>query len=98
METLIENTVRVTIRHSDSEPIARVAATASVNREQATGAERPLKPQAPCDRIMAEFLRCAGESPATRENLAAITGNIGAGSGSKMAKWRRNQRFCPLFQ
>jgi hypothetical protein len=98
METLIENTVRVTIRHSDSEPIASVAATASVNREQATGAERPLKPQAPCDRIMAEI-------PSRRGRITRDTGKSRSdhrqycgGSRSKMAKWRRKFRFCPLFQ
>jgi hypothetical protein len=53
METLIESTVRVTIRHSDSEPIASDAATASASREDATGAGRPVKPNAPGDRIMA---------------------------------------------
>ncbi|MDB5635782.1 MAG: hypothetical protein JWP51_690 [Bradyrhizobium sp.] len=52
MATLIESTVRVTIRHSDSEPIASEAATASVSREEATSAERMLKPDAPDDRIM----------------------------------------------
>jgi hypothetical protein len=41
METLIDSTVRVTIRHSDSDPIASEAATASVSRDEATGAERP---------------------------------------------------------
>ena len=56
MLTLIENTVRVTIKQSESAPIASAAATASCNREEATGAERPLKPIAPDDRIMAEFL------------------------------------------
>ena len=50
--TLIESTVRVTIRHSESEPIAREVATACVSRDEATGAERPLKPAAPGDRIM----------------------------------------------
>src|SRR5580698_9179963 len=69
MLTLIENTVRVTIRHSDSEPIASVAATASISRDEATGAERLSKPPVPDDRIMAEFLRCASESPATPEAL-----------------------------
>jgi hypothetical protein len=65
MLTLIEKTVRVTIRHSDSEPIASAVATASVSREEATGAEWLSKPPAPDDRIMAEFLRCASESLAT---------------------------------
>ena len=53
MLTLIENTVRVTIRQSDSEPIASEVATASISRDEATGAELPLKPAAPGDRIMA---------------------------------------------
>ena len=53
MLTLIESTVRATIRHSDSEPIASEAATASISRDEATGAERPLKPAAPGDRVMA---------------------------------------------
>jgi hypothetical protein len=66
MLTLIENTVRLTIRHSDSEPIASAVATASISRDEATGIERLSKPAAPDDRFMAEFLRCAGESPATR--------------------------------
>ena len=52
METLIESTVRVTITHSDNEQIASEAATASFRRDEATGAERPLKPVAPGDRIM----------------------------------------------
>ena len=55
MLTLIENTVRVTIRHSDNEPIASAAATASINRDEATGAQWPLKPAAPDERFMAEY-------------------------------------------
>jgi hypothetical protein len=39
MPILIESTMRETIRQSDSEPIASKAATASVSREEATGAE-----------------------------------------------------------
>ena len=41
METLIDSTVRVTITHSDNEPIASEAATAFLSRDEATGAERP---------------------------------------------------------
>src|ERR1035437_6361639 len=63
METLIESAVRVTIRHSDSEPIASEAATASASRDEATGAERPLKPPVPGNRIIAKILQGAGESP-----------------------------------
>jgi hypothetical protein len=65
MLTLIENTVRVTIRHSDTMQIASEAATAPASLDDATGADGPSKPAAAGDRIMAEFLRCAGESPAT---------------------------------
>jgi hypothetical protein len=86
MLTLIDSTVRATIRHSDSEPIASEAATASISRDEATGAERPLKPTAPGDRIMAGILQCAGESPATLGHFAGIAGNIAAASLPKMAK------------
>jgi hypothetical protein len=65
MATLIETSVRVTTRHSDSEPIASEAATASISLDEATGADGRSKPAAPDDRIMAEILQCAGESPAT---------------------------------
>jgi hypothetical protein len=60
MLTLIESTVRVTTRHSES---VSEAATASASRDEATGADELLKPTAPDDRIMAEILQCAGESP-----------------------------------
>jgi hypothetical protein len=69
MLTLIESTVRLTITHSDSEPIASEAATASVSLDEATGAEGRSKPAAPGDRIMAEILQGAGESPATSRIL-----------------------------
>jgi hypothetical protein len=64
--TLIESTVRATIRHSDSEPIASEAATASISRDEAIGAARPLKPAARGDRVMVGILQGAGESPARR--------------------------------
>src|SRR6201990_2319893 len=85
MVTLIDSTVRVTIRHSDNAPIASEAATARVNRCEATGAERLTKPAAPGDRIMAEFLQRAGESPATTQNLKRTAGNIGA---AEPRKWQ----------
>ena len=92
MLTLIENTVRVTIRHSDSEPIASAVATASISRDEATGTEWPSKPPAPDDRIMAEFLRCASESlatPVTRRNRRQYCG----GALQKMAKQRQGRRL-----
>jgi hypothetical protein len=71
--TLIESTVRVMIRHSES---ASEAATASASRDEATGADGLSKPVAPDDRIMAEILQCAGESPAAfriiRESPATL--------------------------
>jgi hypothetical protein len=72
MLTLIESTVRVTIRHSDNAPIASVAATASFRRDEATGAVRPLKPQAPDDLIMVGILQCAGESPPRHHEFLRI--------------------------
>jgi len=65
METLIDSNVMVTIRHSDIEPSASVAATASANRDEATGADGLSKPAARDDRIMAGILQGVGESPAT---------------------------------
>ena len=56
MLTLIENTVRVTIVHSDSAPIASAAATSSCKREEAVWAVRLSKPVAAGDPIMAGFL------------------------------------------
>ena len=52
MVTLIDNTVRVTMRQSDSAPSPSEAATAWVNRDEATGLGLPSKPAAPGDRIM----------------------------------------------
>jgi hypothetical protein len=92
MLTLIESTVRVTIRHSDSEPSASEAATALASRDEATGADGLSKPAAPDDRIMAEILQCAGESPAASKDYPGIAGNIAAAPGLKMAKWRRDRR------
>ncbi len=56
MLTLIENTVRVTMTHNESEPIASAAATSSCNRDEAVWAERLSKPVATGDPIMAGFL------------------------------------------
>ncbi len=52
IDTPIESTVRVTIRHSENAPIASEAATVRVSRDEATGAERALKPATPGDRVM----------------------------------------------
>jgi hypothetical protein len=51
--TLIDSMVSATIRHSESEPIASEAATALVNRDEATGGAWPSKPAARGDRVMA---------------------------------------------
>ena len=52
MVALIDSTVSVTTRHSDSVPIASEVAMALVSREDATGAGRLSKPAVPGDRIM----------------------------------------------
>jgi hypothetical protein len=49
---LIDSTVRVTMRQSDSVPIASEVAMAPSNREEATGARLLSKPTAPGDRII----------------------------------------------
>jgi hypothetical protein len=86
MLTLIESTVRATITHSDSEPKASVAATASFSLDEATGAGRPLKPEAPGDRIMAEILQGGANHPRYFCDSSAIAGNIAAVAGWKTAK------------
>ena len=50
---LLDSTVRVTIRHSDSEAIASEAATASISLGDATAAAGLVKPVATVDRVMA---------------------------------------------
>jgi hypothetical protein len=76
MVTLVESTVRATIKHNESAPTASDAATAWVNVDEAIGAAP--KPAATGDRIIAEFLESAGESPATTSGFAALAGNIAA--------------------
>ena len=63
MVTLIDNTVSVTTRHSDSVPIASEVAMALANREEATGAGWFAKPTVPGNRIMLWILQDEGESP-----------------------------------
>jgi hypothetical protein len=81
--------VRATIRHSESEPIASEAATALVNRDEATGAAWSSKPAARGDRIMAgKSLKIADESPAQpvpRRNRRQYLG----GGDLKVAKQRQ---------
>jgi hypothetical protein len=100
IETLIESTVRLTITHSDNAPIASAAATASASREDATGAERPLKPAPPGDRFMAEILKAAGESPAqievSQESLAILRRRRLKNDETE-AGWRVWPPFLPLF-
>jgi hypothetical protein len=51
-QSLLDSTVRVTIRQSDSEAIANAAATASISRGDATAIAGPVKPAAPGGRGM----------------------------------------------
>src|SRR5882757_7634761 len=97
MLTLIDSTVSATIRHSESAPIASEAATALVNRDEATGAAWPSKPAARSDRVMAgKSLRIAGESPAKRDCRRNRRQYLGGGD-LKVAKQRQRRRLCPLF-
>jgi hypothetical protein len=50
--SLLDSTVRVTIRQSDSEAIASEAATASLSRVDATANAGLVKPTGPEDRVM----------------------------------------------
>ncbi|KRR01658.1 hypothetical protein CP49_21850 [Bradyrhizobium valentinum] len=50
---LIDSTVKVTTRQSDSVPIASEVAMAPSNREEAMGARRLSKPTVPGARVMA---------------------------------------------
>ena len=61
MLTLIEKTVSVTIRQSDSEPIASAAATVSISRVEATRVARLSKPAARGDRVMVGFIHSVFE-------------------------------------
>jgi hypothetical protein len=62
---LLDSTVMVTIRQSDSEAIASEAATASLNRDDATATVGLEKPAAPDDRVMVQILKnLAGQTPA----------------------------------
>ena len=98
MVTLIESTVSVTIRHSDSAPIASEAATVSVSRGEATGAGRPSKPAPPpCDRVMAEILHCAGESPATSGDGNRHDRQYCGGALSKSGKMKAERTVMPAF-
>jgi hypothetical protein len=65
MLAFIESAAIATARQSENAPKASDAATASINRGEATLALWPLKPCAPEERIMApKSLEAAGESPA----------------------------------
>lgn len=50
--SVLDTTVMVTIRQSDSEAIASEAATASISRGEATATAGLVKPAAPEDRVM----------------------------------------------
>ncbi len=65
MLALIESAAITTARQSENAPKASDAATASINRDEATLALWPLKPCAPVNRVMAEIpgKQGAGESP-----------------------------------
>src|SRR5882757_5621644 len=63
MVTLIESTVSVTTRQSDSEPIASETAINFVSREDATGAGLLWNPAVPGDRAMVKSFRMRANHP-----------------------------------
>ena len=77
---LVDSTVKVTIRQSETALNASVATTASINREEATGMLWPLKPAARGDRLMVEdpLLVARANHPRAAKRFAAAAGNIGA--------------------
>jgi hypothetical protein len=81
----IDNAAITTARQSENAPKASDAATASINRGEATLALWPLKPCAPVNRVMAgnPLKQCAGESPAELGEpwlfVPAILRQFGAG-------------------
>src|ERR1700683_2291101 len=89
METLVASTVSVRMTHNDSEPIASEAATAFLSRDEATGAERPLKPAAPGDRIMVRNPYNARANHPQHQAMSmespAILGRGGVENGKKAA-------------
>jgi hypothetical protein len=90
MLILIESTVTATIRHSDSEPIASVPATASVNPGEATGALGPPNPVVPGDRVMVKSFEVApANHPRQRENLAPRRQQCGE---HRVRKWRDRRK------
>jgi len=87
-EALIDSTVSVTARQSDTVPIASEVTIALVNRADATGAGRLSKPAVRGDRIMGPILQYAAESAATRGNFTSVAGNNAASRQGNEAKSR----------
>ena len=75
----VDSAVNATTRHNENAPSASEAATASINREEATGALRPPKPAAACERVMAGFPGRLTH-PRIAKTLAIIAGKIAATS------------------
>jgi hypothetical protein len=95
MLTLLESSVRATIRQSDIEAIASEAATASISRVDATGATRPQKPAAPVDRIMAMFPQGTGESAPRRRILFNCRRQYWGGAELENGKMRAHNPIMP---
>ena len=97
MVTLIDNTVSVTTRQSDSVPIASEVAMALASREEATGAGWFAKPTVPGNRIMLWILQDAANHPAISANFTTMAGNIAAIRASKAAESGQWLTLFPLL-
>jgi hypothetical protein len=79
MLAFIDNAATTTARQSENAPKASDAATASINRGEATLALRPLKPCAPGERIMRKIPGGCGRITRRVEGTVAFpAGNIAA--------------------
>ena len=89
MVTLIESTVRVTIRNSDSAPIASEAATALVSSGRSNGCGAAVKACCAGRPYHGRNPLARGRITRDAPKFAGVAGKIGATPASKMAKWRR---------
>ena len=100
MVALIDNTVKVTMRQSDSVPIASEVAMAPSKREEATGARLLSKPTAPGDRIIGLNPCNAGRITRDSRDVTQPCNHHRQYCGDhrlKMAKPGQRLTLCPLL-
>jgi hypothetical protein len=94
--TLIDSIVSAITVHSDNAPIVTEIAVALASRDGTAGTVRLSKPVVPDDHLMVQILACgANHLRCLVGGFAIVAGNIAAAVVPKMAKSRRDERFCP---